>query len=147
MIRELIIYSGLFLLGNYLDYYTTYLGMENLPPEEMKKRELNVFLDSKIHNKKFILLFKGGLGLLLITLCVIQSLKISEVYVGLKVITVLMFVVALGNLYSYLIRKKGKLTPGAFLMKKLRFPKALTYFVLLGIDVLVAILFTGYVLL
>ena len=110
-------------------------------------KELNIFVDSKIHNRKFTTKWKTAFGAILVGLCIYASLQLGEVYVFFKIATVLIYIVVLNNLIAYWAQKHKKLSPGKFLREKLRFPKTLAYLVLIATYFLLACVFTGYVLL
>ena len=141
--RELAVYIGLFILGNYLDYFTTYLGMKGLSPEEMKKRELNVLLHSQMHRKKLIVTIKFLVVGALVGLSIYHFIDTGEVYLALKMITIFMFLVVANNIHSHWAGKRGKLSFGRFLMTKIKLPKALTFIVVVATFWLITFILTG----
>jgi len=125
--NSLVIWSLFLIMGNLLDYKTTYRGMENTAPEDMNKKELNPILAPFIHKKKFILILKFSAVAAIIALAYHGSGLL-----WLQLVTVWIFIVVLNNIYAVYAHSKGVLSPGQLLIDKLKFPKFLAFIVLNG---------------
>ena len=136
-ITGFLLWATLFMGCNLLDYHTTYSAMKGVSPQEMKEHELNPIAAFIIHKNKLVLALKIIVGVAVITFCFFRM--DGDGYSGIKFVAIIFLMAVGNNLYAKWAEDHHKLSPGRFLMEKLKLPnKDVAFFCLLGIIIGIA---------
>lgn len=130
----MLIWIIIFYAVNLLDLLTTYLAMKGLPKEDMGNKEMNPIMAPFIHNKKitYTVKFVG------VTLLVLLAMKMNIGLQFLQIGTILISLVVVNNALALYMRRKGKLSLGRILTDKMKIPKAIAFFLLIGIYLIIS---------
>lgn len=134
---DFIIWSGIFIILNCLDVVSTYSGMANLSPKEMEAKELNPFATKIIPNRKKAWGVKMGMVATVLVI-LFNFARVNAVF-ALQYLSIVMALVVLNNIHALWAEKHQKLSLGKFFVKRLHIPKAVTYFLLVGIILLLSL--------
>lgn len=135
---NMILWSGLVVMGSILDIVTTYKGMKGYSPEEMGQRELNPFVKSVI-GRKWVAVSLKIVSIMPLLAC---SYYLDTVVI-LQVMSLLLFFVVVQNMYAYWAERHGHLSLGLLLVRRWHLSGGIAFWLLvcLMLTISIAIVF------